>query len=80
MSTPDHVARSNHAILRKVLITLAIGVLVVCVLMWWWVTAPAAFEPAAVGSAPPVSSSAQASTSARSPHERPCQLPRGYQA
>jgi hypothetical protein len=33
---PDN-ARSGHALLRIVLITLAIGVLLISALMWWWV-------------------------------------------
>jgi len=36
MPLSDH-ARSGHAILRAVLIVLAIGVLVASALMWWWV-------------------------------------------
>ncbi|WP_267225237.1 hypothetical protein [Dyella silvae] len=36
MPMPDN-ARSGHALLRIVLITLAIGVLLISALMWWWV-------------------------------------------
>jgi hypothetical protein len=33
--------------LRTVSIALAIGVLVLCALMWWWVTAPDIYDPVA---------------------------------
>jgi hypothetical protein len=36
MATPSR-AREGHAVLRVVLITLAIGVLLASVVMWWWV-------------------------------------------
>jgi hypothetical protein len=48
MSTPDIASRSSHTLLRTVSIALAIGVLVLCALMWWWVAAPDIYDPVAV--------------------------------
>jgi hypothetical protein len=50
MSTPDTASRTSHTLLRTVSIALAIGVLVVCALMWWWVTAPDIYDPVTAAS------------------------------
>ena len=47
MSTPDTAGRSSHALLSTVSITLAIGVLVACALIWWWVAATDIYDPMA---------------------------------